>query len=247
MSRRTLAPLAAALLSLGTSPAPAQPAPLPDVRDLPLVEVPPRAASTRRPADGTLVLLVTGDGEWAALDQGVARVLVDSGAAVVALKARSYLLGGARTPDAMARDAERVLRRYLATWGRDRIALVGYSRGADLLPFVAARLPDDLRARVSVLAMLGLSTTASFRFHWSDLVTDRARESDFPVAPALERLRGLRMLCVFGAEERDSGCRGASPSLVTRVERPGGHHFDGDFAALGALVARAIGGGAVGG
>lgn len=214
-----------------------------DVRDLPLVEVPaaPSVAGGARSApDSTLVLLVTGDGDWADIDRGIAGALTRAGAAVVALKARAYLQGGPRSPDGMARDVERTLRHYLPLWGRDRVVLVGYSRGAELLPFVATRLPADLRARVDLLAMLGLSTTASFQFHWSDIVTDRARRSDLPVAPELARLRGTRMLCVYGSDEKDSGCRGADPSLVQRVERPGGHHFDGDFPALGGLVLQAL-------
>ena len=206
-----------------------------DVSDLPLIELP-----ASRPGGRVVALFLTGDGGWAGLDRKVAEVLAERGVAVVGLDARAYLSRRKATPDIAARDVGRILRHYMQAWGRDRIALVGYSRGADMLPFVAARLPSELRTRLSLVAMLGLATTASFEFHWSDLLKDTERPTDRPVAPELERLRGTRMLCVYGTEEKNSLCRAADPALVTKVERPGEHHFDSDYRALGVLVADAL-------
>ena len=68
-------------------------------------------------------------------------------------------------------------------------------------------------------------------------MSDRARPDDLPVAPELARLRGLRLLCVYGSDEKDSGCRNADPSLgMERIERGGAHHFDKNYPALGGLV-----------
>ena len=80
--------------------------------------------------------------------------------------------------------------------------------------------------------MLGLATTASFEFHWTDLVKDTPRPTDLAIKPELERLRGTPMVCVFGSDEKSSGCRDAPDGLLRRDERQGGHHFDGDLAAL---------------
>jgi type IV secretory pathway VirJ component len=216
--------------------------PAADVHDLPLVEVPARAGA---PSAGTLAVLVTGDGGWAELDRAVAAGLAARGVGVVGLDARAYL-SRRRTPEETAADVARVARAYLTRWegaagDGARLVLLGYSRGADLMPFVAARLPGDLRARVRLVALLGLATAANFQFHWSDLVKDTRRPDDRPVAPELERLRGMRLLCVYGTEEQDSGCRDADSTLVTRVARPGGHHFDRDYGALAALILGAMG------
>jgi len=231
------------------APSPVRAAPPPalvhyDVRDLPLVELlPPTAAAgrARTAADSTLVVLMTGDGDWADIDKGIAEGLSAAGAAVVGLKSRTYLQAKPRSPDVLARDVERVLRHYLPLWGRDRVVLLGYSRGADFVPFVANRLPADLRARVALLGMFGMEQWASFEFHWSDIVRDTHRPSDLAVAPELARLRGTPMLCVYGSDEKDSACRLADASLIERVERGGAHHFDKDYAALAALVLRRLG------
>ena len=179
-----------------------------DVHDLPLVELPPTTAAwhATTAAESTLVVLITGDGDWAEIDKGIAESLQRSGAAVVGLKARAYLQAKPRTPDVLARDVERVLRHYLPLWAREKVVLLGYSRGADFVPFVANRLSPDLRSRVALVGMFGMATSASFEFHWTDIVKDTKRASDLPVAPELARLRGMRMLCVYGSDEKDSDC-----------------------------------------
>lgn len=244
--RAALAVFAAACLPAAhahAQPEPAAGAPAaPDVRDLPLVEVPaaPATGGALTPAQRTLALVVTGDGDWAALVKGISGTIAGSGTAVVGLKARAYLVTGKRTPDGTARDVERIARHYMARWNRDRLAILGYSRGADFAPFVAARLPADLRAKLVVVGMYGLADAASFEFHWADLVSDPKRPTDVPTAPELQRLRGVPMYCVYGSDEKNSGCRGADSTLVRQYARGGAHHFDGDYAALGGLAVEAI-------
>jgi len=67
---------------------------------LPLVEVP----STRGASD-TLVVFVSGDGGWAAIDKSISKVLADNGLPVVGLNALQYFWTK-RTPDTAARDLE---------------------------------------------------------------------------------------------------------------------------------------------
>src|SRR5512133_2147119 len=99
---------------------------------VPNAQPPPPAARRGAPsaADSTLVVLLTGDGDWAEIDVGISDTLRAAGMAVVGLKSRSYLQGHERTPDGTARDVERIARYYGTLWQRPRVVLVGYSRGA---------------------------------------------------------------------------------------------------------------------
>lgn len=205
-----------------------------DVRDLPMTEIPSTGAPTP-----TLALFLTGDGAWAALDTHMTKYLAAHGVAVAGVNMRSYLWKE-RKPDDVAADMTRVLRHYLAEWHRDRIAVIGYSRGADIAPFIVNRLPADLRTRVDLVAMLGPAKNANFQFHLVDLVRDVQRPSDLPTLPEIARLRGTRMLCIYGTEETESACLFADSTLVTRVARTGGHRIDRDFDELSATVLRAV-------
>jgi type IV secretory pathway VirJ component len=198
-------------------------------RGLPLTTI-----DAKRGGDAVAVFL-TGDGGLAELDKQVANVLADSGIAVVALDTRAYLWKK-RTPAETAVDVGRVARAYSARWNRPRILLVGYSHGANLIPFIATRLAPDVASHVALLAMLGLSGGASFQFHFADLFRDIQRSTDLPIVPELEKLRGRRMLCIFGHDEDESPCRNAEATLIARHELPGDHHFDGAYRTIGNII-----------
>lgn len=220
-----------AVLHIAAQPGPADPRdPRAAVRDLPLEWVAP-ADSSR----GVTAVLLTGDGGWASLIANVARGLSAQGVAVVGFNSRRWL-SRERTPEETSLAIVRAIDAARAQWPANQLVLVGYSRGADFAPFVANRLPARLKRELRGMALFGLAPMASFEFHLVDLVKDTRRDSDVPMMPELERLRGLRMVCVYGNEEPTSGCRDAPTGLLRTDARSGGHHFDGNAEALVAHV-----------
>ena len=195
-----------------------------DVGDLPLVEVPAAATPT------TLAVIFSGDGGWASLDREVGDALAAAGIGVVGVNSLSYFWTK-RTPDGAAADLARVLRHYRTAWHTTRVLLIGYSRGADVLPFLASRLPDDLRASVALVALLGPGRTTDFEFHLTDWLGGDDPEA-LPIGPEVARLAGLRVLCVQGADEDDSLCATLDATRARRFELPGGHHFGGDYRVI---------------
>ena len=195
------------------------------------------------PADSghDVALMLTGDGGWARGDRALAQTLARGGVAVVAMDTRAYLRAAHRTPDSAARDAAEILERYAALWHRDRLLLVGYSRGADLAPFIVSRFPAELRGRLALVALVGFTDHASFDFHWQDLVHDTRRSTDLPTRPELDRIRDTRVVCVYGSDEKDSLCPSLDGSSVRVGRIPGGHVLDSSTgAAAGVLVLNAL-------
>ena len=205
----------------------------PEVRDLPLVEVPATAAATAE-AEALYAVLLTGDGGWAGLDRDVAAALAARGIPVVGLNTLKYFWH-ARSPEAAARDLERVIRRYGAVWRRSQVLLIGYSFGADVLPFLYTRLPADVQAAVRTVNLLGLSEAATFEFHVSDWIP-RSSGRGRPVPPEIARMGTAAVLCLYGRSESDSPCARLASATVTAVALDGGHHFGGDYAALARQV-----------
>jgi type IV secretory pathway VirJ component len=192
-----------------------------DLTGLPVIEHPAALG-----ADSTLAVVLSGDGGWAAGDRAMAAELVRQGFGVVGLDVPSYLRSR-KTPDVAGADLARLLRHYAVAWHVRRVLLVGYSHGANILPFMASRLPADLRSRIDLIALLGLEPSASFEFHLEDVVADVVRGDAVPVLPELEKLAGMPILCVMGEGDRHSLC-GALPPGLARVEvRPGGHRITG--------------------
>lgn len=224
----------AVLLAFSTAPRSPAVAQGNDVRDLPVRFVTPVGA----PSHFTAVVL-SGDGGYAKLVTTLAEGLAAHGVGAVLFNSREWL-SPKKTPQQSAEAVVRVLRAAMARYHADSIVLVGYSRGADMAPFVANRLPADLRAVLGGVSMFGLAPNANFEFHLIDLVKDTERDSDIPVLPELLRLKGVPMSCVYGSDEKASGCRGVPPSLMRVEERSGGHHFEGADATLSDVVLRLI-------
>jgi len=229
--------VAAALWTLGitTTPGAAQKAATTganeDLSALPLHIVVSKGSPT------TLALLLSGDGGWAAIDRRIADDLSARGVAVVGVDSRSYLMK-ARTPDEVSADMARVIRHYSVQWNVQRLAIVGYSRGADMAPFIVNRLPGTLRSELALVALLAPAERASFQFHWADLLSETSKPSDPPILPELERLRGIPVLCVYGNDEKESLCRLADTSAVHVDKRAGRHHFDGAYDTVAAEILR---------
>jgi len=204
--------------------------------DLPVVEVPaqpvaaqPVAAQPGVAPTDTFAIIMSGDGGWAGLDQDVAAALSARGIPVVGLDSLRYYWT-ARTPDGLAADTDRMIRYYLAHFGKQRVLLIGYSQGADVLPFALNRLPEATRARVALVAVMGMSEHALFEFHLSTWISDSSAGP--ATLPEINRITGVPVLCIYGADESDSLCPKLDPKKFNIVKLKGGHHFDGDYANL---------------
>jgi type IV secretory pathway VirJ component len=201
----------------------------PGVNELPLVEV-----SAIDSDSDTLAIIVTGDGGWAGLAKTVAGVLTDDGIPVVGLSSLKYFWK-AKTPEQAALALETISRHYLELWGKNRILLIGYSRGADLLPFMTTRLPQDLQQRVDIIALLGPATITQFKVHIPEWLP-RSHDDDIATLPEINKLDEFNVLCVYGDDEEDSACPLLANGLAVLEKRPGGHHFDGDYEFVAARI-----------
>ena len=202
-------------------------APPASLNGLPVIEVPAQAG---QPESDVFALLISGDGGWAGLDQEVAGALTARGIPVVGLDSLRYFWA-ARTPDSTAADTDRILRYYLAQWHKQRVLLVGYSQGADVLPFIINRLPAATREKVAVGVVMGLSAHAVFEFHMGNWVSD-VSSSGLPTLPEMQRAGDTPLLCIYGTGETDTLCPQLDPTRVHVVQLPGGHHFNGDYQRL---------------
>lgn len=201
-----------------------------DIAGLPLVTLGAKMPSDR------FAVMVTGDGGWRRIDAKITDRLRAAGIPIVGFVASDYFRTR-RTADESACDLERVIRHYKVEWRKSKVLLIGYSRGADVLPFMASRLPDDLRASTQLIALLGLEPLIDFRYvpSWSPAAYLH-KEREYPVKPEVEKLRGENVVCVFGAKEKNSLCHALDPRAFKIVAEPGGHHFAGKYRDIADMI-----------
>jgi type IV secretory pathway VirJ component len=204
----------------------------PGLDELPIVEV---AATGPGHAD-TFGVLLSGDGGWAGIDEELSARLARHGLPIVGIDSLRYFWR-ARTPESTAADVQRVIEHYQSAWKRERAVLIGYSQGADVLPFIINRLPTESRRAVVSAVALSLSTTATFEFHLASWV---GASGDRPTMPEVQRLARGPLWCVYGKDDGDALCPDLDPDVFHVVQLPGAHHFDGDYERVSAVVLAAI-------
>jgi type IV secretory pathway VirJ component len=186
------------------------------------------------PSRDVLAVILSGDGGWAGIDREIAGVLAKKHVPVVGVNSLRYFWKS-KTPENAAADLERILKAYMALWNKDKVALIGYSLGADVLPFMANRLPPDLLSRVALITLLGPDTEVDFEFHLMDWLGGRSRSSK-RILPEVAKLEGKRLLCVYGEEERESLCRQLSDTQARVVSFKGAHHLGGNYEAITNII-----------
>jgi type IV secretory pathway VirJ component len=200
------------------------------VEGLPLVEVPAVTGKSGK----MFAIILSGDGGWAGIDRALADAFTEDGIPVVGWNSLNYYWKK-RTPEEAARDLERIIVHYQSLWKRDSVLLVGYSFGADVLPFLANRISSQVSEKVTKLAFLGLSDKADFQFHVSGWLGG-ASDGSLPVLPEIKKLSGKNMIYLYGADEKESVAKEIDRTIVKVVELPGGHHFNGHYQTIAQTI-----------
>jgi type IV secretory pathway VirJ component len=191
--------------------------------DLPVVDIDP----TEKPS--ALAIFVSGDGGWRDLDKTIGEWMAQKGIHVVGLDALHYFWSQ-RNPKEFAADLATLIEKGDPA-GELPVMLIGYSFGADTLPFTWRYLAPELRERIRLVALLAPGQTTSFQVSVSGWLG--VEDGDYKIVQAIAALPADRVLCVYGEEEDDSACPDKSLDSVTRIKTSGGHHFDEDYEKLG--------------
>ena len=197
---------------------------------LPVEELPAKGADT-------LVVFYSGDGGWRDIDKRISDYLNSRGVAVLGVDSLRYFWRK-KSPEEIGTDLDRLIADYAKRWGTHRVALVGYSMGASILPFAWDNLSSENRQVTKLIALLSLDPEASFEVSISGYLGIDS-SSDVAIGPTAKELPHDKVMCFFGAEERspsDSGCLTPELRGATLIERPGGHHFDGDYEPIAAMI-----------
>lgn len=192
------------------------------VDDLPLEELP-----VAHHGD-TFAVLYSGDGGWRDLDKQVATILQADGLPVVGVDVLRYFWSR-RTPEQAAHDLARIIAAYRQKWQADKVVLIGYSFGADVLPALYNRLDASTRAAVVQISLLGFAPMTDFEVTVAGWLQTHSSDA-VPTLPEVQRIDARRVQCFYG-EEDDSACPkiGAGAEVIRTT---GGHHFDGNYEAL---------------
>ena len=153
------------------------------IDELPLVELPASSPSC------LMAVFFSGDGGWRDIDKTIGENLQSLGVSVVGWDSVRYFWTK-KTPEQTALDLSSVLLAYTAKWHADRVALIGFSFGADIIPSVYNRLRQSLKDRVPMLSLLSPEPAADWEIRVIGWLGAPPSARATPLGPAIEKIPG---------------------------------------------------------
>ncbi|MDB5368710.1 MAG: Tat pathway signal sequence domain protein [Roseomonas sp.] len=199
-----------------------------------LVEMPAK----RQNREDVFVIILSGDGGWRDLDRTLGRNFRDRGISVLGFDCLNWFWTR-RSPEEVAAEMDRITALYAEKWKIPKVAFVGYSFGADVMPATWPRMAQATRDRVVLLTLLAFAKEAAFEITIGGFIGMR-RPTAMPTLPDVPGLPAGLVQCIYGTDEKnDSGCMAFASPPAQIIGIKGGHHFDENYAALAdRIVAR---------
>jgi type IV secretory pathway VirJ component len=195
------------------------------ISGLPIIELP------AEPRTRTMAVFLSGDGGWRDIDKTIGENLQAMGVSLVGWDSLRYFWRK-KSPEETATDLAAIIRSYGLKWRADKVALIGFSFGADVLPFIYNRLPPSLQERVEMITLLSSSRAADWEIRVAGWLGAAPSSEATPIDPAIRQIPGRKIQCFYGDEDKNSNCESLRFSGAEVIEKKGLHHFDGDYGLI---------------
>jgi type IV secretory pathway VirJ component len=173
-----------------------------------------------------ILFYISGDGGFNKFSTSLCEALNKDDFDVIALNSKIYF-DDKKTPEQTTLDITNFLSKKLAGRQNQQVIFIGYSFGADVLPFVLNRLPKNFQYDVKTSFILASSGSTDFEIHWSDLFGGNSKRS-MDVVTEINKLQNKKIVIIDGTGDHHLD-RNLITIKYTYFILPGGHHFDGDI------------------
>jgi type IV secretory pathway VirJ component len=181
-----------------------------------------------------MVFHITGDGGWMGFDIKLTKEFQAYHMPYVVLNSRKYFWKS-KTPDGLAKDMIPVMYEYLKKWNKNEILLTGFSFGAEIIPFLYNRLPDDLKDKVKMITMITPAGTSDFTIHLTDMMGIE-HQYKYDVVKEVGKIKNIKILAIFGKKEHSTFPADYKQKNVSIAFIKGTHHFTDDKTVMGILI-----------
>jgi len=123
-------------------------------------------------------------------------------------------------------------------WHKKSFIFVGYSFGADVLPFIVNNLDEDTKAYIGGLAMMSPDKLGDFEIHVLDMLSLGSPKNKFDVPSEAKKIQKIKVLALFGDEEPEDEVQDFRDIGLTIETIPGSHHYNNDVNAVVAAICK---------
>jgi type IV secretory pathway VirJ component len=158
---------------------------------------------------------------------------------VVALDSQKYFWK-IKTPDRTASDMIRVIETYQKLWKRDRFVLSGFSFGASIVPFLANRLPQNVKNNLGPIILITPDKRGDFEIHLSDMLNLGLAKGKYDVLQEIQQGDIKKYLVIFGSDESESTHQAFQQAGLKTEILQGNHHFDSGYDAVAERIVEEV-------
>ncbi|MGZ3846978.1 MAG: AcvB/VirJ family lysyl-phosphatidylglycerol hydrolase [Flavisolibacter sp.] len=172
-----------------------------------------------------IVLYISGDGGLSNSFSKLLKKMNGLGYPIIGLNAQSYFWKRKR-PQRVTEDFTRLLSYYINKWHRSSYALVGYSFGADVIPFFQNSLSPEFAALNKQTILMSPSKRTDFEIHILGMIGCEIKEG-LSIPKEINRMTGP-VTVFFGTAEHRFPMNEITSSNIHIAFFPGGHHYRSD-------------------
>ena len=184
-----------------------------------------------------LILYISGDGGWNKFSSSFMDTMNKKGYPVVGLNAKEYFWHR-KDATVTAKDVAYLISACMTTMKLKKVVMIGYSMGADVMPFVVTRCKKEIHDKLKYVVLMSPSATTDFEVHVADIL-GIGNASGQSVAAEINKI-SQPILIVFGQNENAFPMKAITIKNYKVNKLPGGHHYDGNPAAVCNLILSCI-------
>lgn len=192
--------------------------------------LPTKILTSNKDSSKPVILYISGDGGWNKFSTSLIQQFAAAGYPVIGLNAKSYFWEK-KTPQQTGADVQLLLDKYCKEWKRNKIILMGYSFGADVLPFVHNNLANEWQKKIKQQVLLSPSANTDFEVHLSEMLGYR-RKNGMSVVDEINKTANCTFIFVFGEADDNFPLNQLKAKNYKNINLPGGHHFDNNVNEL---------------
>ncbi|MEO5585776.1 MAG: AcvB/VirJ family lysyl-phosphatidylglycerol hydrolase, partial [Flavobacteriales bacterium] len=192
--------------------------------DLPLIITPAKGSDPLAP----LVFFISGDGGWYSFEGNMSDLMAESGTPTVGLDAKKYFWDR-KTPEQSAAAVEQTCKSYMARFNKQKVLLVGYSMGAEVLPFIFSNLSPEMKSAVKGSVLLSPGEMGDFEVHITNMLSMGNSSNTYDVVKELKLIAPSTPVLIITGEKEDSTLpKELEGTGIKFAQVPGDHHYDND-------------------
>jgi len=182
------------------------------------------------------VIFLTGDFGFLNFDKTIVHDLNVKYVSVVVLNSKKYFQSS-KSPAQLGFDLGAIINQYNRKWDLHKVVIMGYSMGAEVIPFAINRLDEKSRLQLMDVILIAPGQKAIFRLKPTDYLFEEKKGTE--IYAELLKMRAQRSYIICDDSEF-SICRKNLEGVSDNDFLGGGHHFGRNFLLLSKLIERRL-------